>query len=170
MSHIQVCLSSAAATVRLFGRLILKRFGAMSFGLRPCRHPECQKLVLLPLPTVIVVHAAKRRPSMSSHGVFVPNQTFSGDTHSCHSHRSLRALANLSRLRMPKPPFSLGMAHAIQLTLHFPPVSVLSPAQRNFFCSLSSSSRMSLGTFRTDSRYTGSEKAPILSSRFVQPE
>lgn len=131
----------------------------MSFGLQPCSHPECQKLVLLPSPTEIVVHAAKRKPSVSSHNVFVPTQVFSGDTHSCHSHRNLRALANLSRFRMPKPQFSLAMPLLVQFTLHFLPVSVMSPAQRNFFHALSSSSRMSLCAFSTDSRYTGNEES-----------
>ncbi|KAG2591127.1 hypothetical protein PVAP13_5NG105340 [Panicum virgatum] len=159
MSHIQVFHSSAAATVRFLGRLILKRFGAMSLGLQPCSHLECQKVVLLPSPKVIVVQAAKRRLSVLSHGVFVPTQTFPSDTHSCHSHRILRALANLSRFITPKPPFSLGMAHVVQLTLHFPPVSVLSPAHINFFRTLSRSSRISLGAFRTDRRYTGSEES-----------
>ncbi|KAG2557070.1 hypothetical protein PVAP13_8NG183300 [Panicum virgatum] len=44
--HIQVCRCSAAATVLFFGRQILKRFGAISFGLRPWSHPKCQKLIL----------------------------------------------------------------------------------------------------------------------------
>ena len=137
MSHIQVCRCSAAATVLFFGRLMLKRFGAMSFGLQPCSHPECQKLILLPSPTEIVVHAAKRRPLVSSHGVFIPIQAFSGDTHSCHSHR-LRALANLSRFRMPKPPFFLGHAAFNPVDFASPPVRVVSPAQKNFFRALSS--------------------------------
>ena len=137
----------------------MKRLGTMSFDLQPCSHPECQKLVLLPSPTEIVVHTAKRRPSVSSHGVFVPTQAFLEDSHSCHSQHNLRALANLSRFRMLKPPFSLGMPHFVQFTLHFPPMRVMSPAQRNFFHALSSSSRMSLCAFSTDSRYTGNEES-----------
>ena len=142
MSRIQVFCWSAATTVLFLCRQIAKRLGAISCGLRPCSHPECQKLVFLPLPSEIVVHAAKRRRSMSSHGVAVPIQAFSGEVHSCQSQRNLRALANLTRFRMPKPPFSLGQLHLVQLTLHFSPVSVESPAQRNFFHNLSISSRI----------------------------
>ena len=133
MSRIQVFCCSASAAVLFFRRQIANRLGAISFSLRPCSHPECQKLVFLPLPIEIVVHAANRRRSMSSHRVAVPIQAFSGEVHSCQSQHNLRALVNLSRFRMPKSPFTLGMLHLVQLTLHFPPVSVESPAQRNFF-------------------------------------
>jgi len=82
----------------------------------------------------------------------VPIQGLSGETHSCQSHRSLRALANLSRFKIPRPPFSFGRLHLVLETLHFPPVSKESPVQRNFFRVLSSSARTSWDAFGTVNR------------------
>ena len=53
----------------------------------------------------------------------------------------------------------LGHATFSPVYFAFPSVSVMSPAQRNFFHALSSSSRMSLCAFSTDSRYTGNEES-----------
>ena len=91
MSRIQVFCCSASATVLFFRRQIANRLGAISFGLRPCSHPECQKLVFLPLPIEIVVHAANRRRSMSSHGIAVPIQALNGN-HVVFGGRYLEAL------------------------------------------------------------------------------
>nr|TKW01803.1 hypothetical protein SEVIR_8G202650v2 [Setaria viridis] len=155
MSVTQVLLCSASASFLCFPLDSIYRFGAMSFGLIPCPHAECQKLVLRPLPTTIVVQAANSRLSVSSHGTSVPIHVFCGESHSCHIQRSLKALANLCRFRTPNPPFSLGKQVLVQLTLHLPPVSVASPAQMKRFLILSSSSRTSVDAFRTVSRYSG---------------
>ena len=152
MSLIHASPASASATVFRLQFEILKRFGATSLGLHPLIHPELQKLVLLPLPIVICVQAAKSSLSIVSHGVSVPTQAFCGDTHSCQSHRSRSALAKHSRLSMPRPPFSFGRQEQVQLTLHLPPVKASSPAQRKRLRNLSRSSRVSLGSFIAVSR------------------
>jgi len=97
MSPIDASPARASATVLLFHFDMLKRFGATSLGLQPFIHPEFQKLAFLPLSIVICVQAAKSSLSVVSHGVSVPTQAFCGETHSCQSHQSRRALAKHSR-------------------------------------------------------------------------
>ena len=158
MSLIHAFPASASATVFRLQFDILKRFGATSLGLHPPNHLELQKLVLVPLPIVICVQAAKSSLSVVSHGVSVPTQVFCGDTHSCQSQRSRSALAKHSRLRMPRPPFSFGRQVRIQFTLHLPPVRAASPAHKKRFLTLSRSSRVFLVVLMAVSRYTGCEE------------
>lgn len=128
MSLIHAPPSRVSATVSLLNLDMQKRFGAKSLGQQPFIHPEFQKLAFFPLQILICVQAAKRSLSMSSHGISVPSQAFCGETHSSHSHRSRSALAKLSRLSTPRPPFSFGRQVRIQLTLHLPPVRAASPS------------------------------------------
>jgi hypothetical protein len=75
-----------------------------------------------------VVQGAKRSLSFSVQGTSMPTQVLSGEVHSCQSHRILGVVANLLRSRTPRPPYSLARVVLIQLTLHLPPESALSPA------------------------------------------
>jgi hypothetical protein len=117
-SRIQVLLLRASWTDLFFFREAWKRVGAMSFGRRPWIQPESQKLVFLPSPSTTVVQAANKSLSSSSHGVSVPAQGLSGETHWCQSHLSLSALANFSKLGKPGPPLSFGKQVRVPFTLH----------------------------------------------------
>ena len=130
ISRIQLLFCKASATVRHFLLEALNKFGAMSLGRRPCSQPDCQNFVFFPSPMVIVVQAAKRSRSVSSQGISEPTHAFSGETHSCHSQRSRRAREDFSKFRSRRSPISLGRQEHVQLILHFPPVSILSPAHR----------------------------------------
>jgi hypothetical protein len=129
----------------------------MSFGRRPWSQPKSQKLVFLPSPSTTVVQAANKSLSSSSHGASVPTQGLPGETQWCQSHLSRSALANFSKSGMPSPPLSFGKQVRVQFTLHFPPDSCLSPAQRKRLRSLSRSTRMSLQGRSAERKYTGWE-------------
>jgi hypothetical protein len=59
--------------------------------------------------------------SSVEHGLLEPTQILSESFHSSHGHQSLRALANLSILRIPSPPKLLGVAHLLTIDLTFCP-------------------------------------------------
>lgn len=67
-----------------------------------------------------------------------------GKVQANHNQRNLRALLNFFRSRIPSPPKSIGFETISQLTLHVPPVSSWSPAQRKHLLALSSSLKISL--------------------------
>jgi hypothetical protein len=130
-SRIQALSCRASATDRFFLFDFLKRSGAMSLSPRPKSQPEDQKEALCPSPRVIVVQAAKSNLSCLVQGTSVPTHALSGEVHSCQSHHSWSAEANLWRLRMPRSPNFFGSDVFVQLTLHFPPERALSPAKGN---------------------------------------
>jgi hypothetical protein len=94
-------------TVMFFLLDFVNKKGAMDFGSRPLIQLECHKLALSPFPIVTIVDELKRSRSVLSQGISKLAQGLSGDPF-CQSHRNLKALANRSRSRMPKPPRSLG--------------------------------------------------------------
>jgi hypothetical protein len=102
-SLIQVFWCSAAWTMCFFFVDLEKRSKAMSLGQLPCNNPGCLKRVLFPSPSVMRVHLAKRTLSGSSHVTSIPTQALSGEVHSCHSHWSRRARANLPKWSTPSP-------------------------------------------------------------------
>jgi hypothetical protein len=78
----------------------------MSRGRCPLSHAEFQKFAFVPSPKVMVVQLAKRRLSSSVHVTSIPTHGLSGEAHSCQSQRMCRVVANLFRLRTPRPPYS----------------------------------------------------------------
>lgn len=115
----------------------------------------CQKDALRPFLTVTIVTALKSAKSVESIGTSVPFHGRSGFVHWNQSHRSRRAILNLSSPITPSPPNSIGLATDVQATLHFPPEISLSPAQRKHRLILSMSLSSCLGTLIEVSRYTG---------------
>lgn len=151
-SRIQALSASASAIFRFFFLVLANRSGAISFGRRPCIQADFQKLALRPFPTWMVVHAAKSRLSVSSHGSSKPIHVLFVAVHSCQSHLRRRARANLSKSRTPSPLWSFGMQDFVQLTLHSPPFSSLPLAQRKHLRTLSKLSSVSFGGLRAVSK------------------
>jgi hypothetical protein len=109
-----------------------KRFGAMLFGVFPLAHDDVQNLVVLPLPTVTNVEAAKSSWSRLSQGRSSAFQARSLCFHWNQSHLSLSALVNLSSSGIPSPPLLFGRHEVGQLIKEWPPytLSGVSPRQR----------------------------------------
>ena len=152
MSLIQVLACRASCSVLFFLFEISNNDGATSLGLRPCIHALSQNFVFLPSPIVIVVAAAKRSWSVSLQGISSPVQGLLFGFQALHNHRRRSARANFFRCRTPKPPFFFDLAVLIQLTLHFPPVNLFMPAQRNYLRLLSNSSNVAFGGYSANKK------------------
>ena len=152
MSLIQVLACRASCSVLFFLFEISNNDGATSLGLRPCIHALSQNFVFLPSPIVIVVAAAKRSWSVSLQGISSPVQGLLSGFQTLHNHRRRSARANFFRCRTPKPPFFFDLAVLIQLTLHFPPVNLFMPAQRNYLRLLSNSSNVAFGGYSANKK------------------
>ena len=96
----------------------------MTLAGSPTSQDDPQKEAFCPSSRVTFVAALKRFRSTSSFGVSEPTHGLSGEAHSCQSHRSLRALENFSKFRIPRPPRTLGRHTLSQLTLHLPPLTI----------------------------------------------
>src|ERR1041385_5925693 len=107
---------------------------------------------------VTLVAALKSCRSVSSLGVSVPTQGFSGAVHSYHSQRILRERENLSRSRIPRPPSSLGRQTFCQLTLHFPPLAISLQSQSIPRLILLKALRIPLSALRVVRRKIGMEE------------
>ena len=152
MSRIQVLACKASYSVLFFLFEISNNDGATSLGLQPCIHALSQNCVFLPSPIIIVVAAAKRSRSVSLQGISSPIQGLLSGFQARHNHHKRSAHAKIFRCRTPKPPFFFDLAVLIQLTLHFPPVNISVPAQRNCLRLLSISSNVAFGGFSADKK------------------
>ena len=124
----------------------------LACGLASMRSPKTVFSSHVPSPIIIVVAAAKRSQSVSLQGISSPIQGLLSGFQARHNHRKRSAHANFFRCRTPKPPFFFDLAVLIQLTLHFPPVNLSVPAQRNCLCLLSISSNVAFGGFSADKK------------------
>lgn len=105
-SKFEICLRewihpsfvSSVPTFRFFLFASLKRFGAMSFGRNPLSQLSFQKIVLVPSPMWIWVHAWM---SFSVHGNSILSHGLDWSCHLIHNLLILNAEANLSRSITP---------------------------------------------------------------------
>lgn len=102
------------------------------------------------------IAALKGPLSMSSFGVSMPTQCFSGAVHSIQSHLSLSALANFSRSRIPNPPSFFGQQTFAQFTFHFPPLTEALQAHNIPLQILSKAFRFALSALIVVSKKIGS--------------
>jgi hypothetical protein len=109
---------------------ITNRLGAKWHGASPSSQASCQKRHLWPSPTTTLVEVVKSAWSVPSVGVSMPAQGLVSSTHSCHNQRRCKALPNLSRSGIPKPPKSFGLVTVAQFTRQWPPLAFSSPFQR----------------------------------------
>jgi hypothetical protein len=167
MSLIHLCSVKASATERFLRLLCLKSSGNKSAGASPLSQLEFQKDALRPFPSSTLVAELKRRRSSLSTGISRPLHGRSLSSHSNHSHRNRRDLLKLSRSLMPRPPFGVGVQTLVHATLHLPPVSWPSPAQRNQRRSLLNSLRNFFGGLITVTRYIGSELSTDLTNSLL---
>jgi hypothetical protein len=113
---IQLRLWSSVCTFHFLNLAKLNRLGASSLGDVPFSHLAFQKGVFLSSPTVTSVEQKKSCLSMRSeilskcfHGLSLWSQL-------CHSHLRRRALLNLFRSLIPRPPNFFGLMQVAQLT------------------------------------------------------
>jgi hypothetical protein len=136
---IQLQLVSSVWTLLFLNLAILYSSSTKSLGAAPWSHLASQNGVLFPLSICIMVEEKKmllldlsdtfRR---FSHGLALRSQ-------SCQSHLILRALLNLSKSFIPKPPHLLGLKHVCQLIRQRPPLALSgsSPFHRKLILNLS---------------------------------
>lgn len=127
--------------------LCLWKRGRRLAGAWPFIQQEVQNDAEQPLCTVTRVAAVKSAMSSLSVGSSMPFQGRSGFIQANQSHLTRRALLNLFRSTIPKPPNCTGLATIGHATLHLAPVISLSPAHRNRRRALSKSSISCFGTF-----------------------
>lgn len=149
-SVIHLPFKRASLTVLFFFLEMEYTVGAICFGISPWSHVDSQNLAFSPSPSVIVVAAANRFLSLAVHGVGIPTQGLRGSFHSFQSHRSLSALANFLRCRIPRPPSFVGLHAIVHATLHLPPTIWSVPAHRKRFLRRSISSSTAAGAFNAE--------------------
>lgn len=109
---------SCSSTWRLFPFLLasLKIEGAMCWGALPWSQWSVQNLILFPFPIEIYVAAWKRAWSIFSQGVSMLTHGLVSSFHPNHSQRSLSALENFSRFRIPSPSKYFGLQTEFQFS------------------------------------------------------
>jgi hypothetical protein len=111
--HFLSCKASATDT--FFLRASPYSLGAMSHVLCPCSHLSLQNLTRWPLPTFILVQDMNRLSSVAECAIDIDARGLLGSVHLNH-HLSLRAMLNLLRSSIPRPPNFLGRCSLLQLT------------------------------------------------------
>jgi len=97
--------------------------GDILFAALPLIQLDVQKNADFPLPTCTTVDAFKSSTSVLSHGVSRLFHARSFCFHLNQSHLNLNALANLSRSKIHRPPFSFGRHVVGQLIRECPPLT-----------------------------------------------
>lgn len=115
---------------------------------QPVIYPELSGFTIL---HEIDVVTSKRRLSITVQGRSFSILWLADTLESYHNHMRRKARENLPRCRMPSPPSFFGLVARIQPTLHFPPVNLSVPAQRNCLCFVSIGFITSLGGLRASS-------------------
>lgn len=96
----------------------------MSLGVLPLIQLDCQKLVLSPFPTLMIVDALNKSLSLLSQGMSRSTHGLSTCFHLNQSHLNLSARAKRSRSKTPSPPRYFGVHTVGQLTRQWPPLTL----------------------------------------------
>jgi hypothetical protein len=108
-SLIQLKFCNSLHTVLNLNLACLYRFGTSSFGETPLSHLTSQKGGIAPSPTVMTVEVKKRALSVLSRNLSSFFQGLAWVSQLNQSQRRRRALPNLSKSFMPRPPNLLGL-------------------------------------------------------------
>jgi hypothetical protein len=113
--HIHCLFCIAFASDKFLHQASLNIVGAMTMARWPFSHRSFQKLVRLPFPTAMRVHAWNRAVSVAWRHTGILDQGLCGSFHFSHCHLSRMARLNFLRSRIPRPPLLLGIRTRFEL-------------------------------------------------------
>jgi hypothetical protein len=116
------------AIIIFFCHANLYTTGTIFFCAWPSSQWSCQKLVSFPFSTVTLVQAIKSAASVALCGMFICAHNFFLSFRLYHCQRRHKALLNLVRSSIPRPPSALGCCTLCQLMWQCPPHVASAPS------------------------------------------